>query len=295
MILTISTPIFRLLSDHWKMDLILHIVISAMAPAWVVDLFSWETIHYSKEGEPMAGTGSAKGIDLAFGIHAGCSLLWLVVGYIQIVHVPRTKRMHRLFGYISLLSFIMHTFGSLFSLYMDIVRHQALSRIILLNAAVVSSVNVKKAICLAIYKPKGWLKRHQDLMVMAFMITIQGAGPIRTIAQVQVWTGTGPIACQNMHGGMATDCMWPYVFRMLWISTWTMYTRSLYCRMRKDERLTREYQADALARLMVGLALVAFSRIPDNEKFLSLVLGEARSFRCTATVIASGLLGLFFD
>jgi hypothetical protein len=297
MIFTISTPIFRLLSDHWKMDLIIHIVMSAMAPAWVVDLFSWDTIHYSKEGEePMPGTGPVKGIDLAFGIHAGCSLLWLLVGYIQIVHVPRTKKMHRLFGYISLLSFIMHTFGSLFSLYMDIVRHQALSRIILMDAAVVSSVNVFKAICLAIYKPKGWLKSHQDLMVGAFMISIQGAGPIRMIAQVQVWTGTGPVVCQNAHGGMATDCMWPYVFRMLWTSTLMMYTRSLYCKMRKDEGLTREYQADALVLLVIVVAFVAYSRIPDNEKFLSLVLGEARSFRGTATVIASGILRLdFFD
>jgi hypothetical protein len=46
---------------------------------------------------------------------------------------------------------------------------------------------------------------------------------------------------------MATDCMWPYVLRLVWIGTWTLYTRSLYCKIRKDEWLTREYQADAHA------------------------------------------------
>lgn len=152
--------------------------------------------RYPAESEVLPQIGPVKGIDRAFSLHAGLSLLWLVTSYIQTCHI-RNPKYHKYFGNISALALFAHVFGALNSVYTDVVRHTALPKIFFFNA-VADSLN---ALCIVITvarrKRQGWQQTHTDFMVKCFLSSISGAGPIRTVAQIEEWLECGPIPCQN--------------------------------------------------------------------------------------------------
>jgi len=274
---------------------------SLTMPTWLFEHclkigFIHPGIDYVRDGEePRPGATPVKGIDLAFALHAGFALTWLVCAYIQMVHNRRKWVRHRIFGYVSAFSFCCHVGGSCFNLYTDVVQHKPLPRIMLLMSSMSTVSYMIKAILVAIRKPHGWLNVHKDMMMLCFMVSIQGAGPIRMISQVQTWLGCGPVQCQTENGGVATDCMWPYVFRMFWIMFYTMYTRGIYCKMRGDSELTLGYLCDLRSGCVSAIAMLALSYIPHNEWLLAVVLGRERTVRGSFTVFLFGAVQLGAD
>merc|ERR1719437_386479 len=126
------------------------------------------------------------------------------------------------------------------------------------------------AVVIAIRKPHDWMISHQDMMIRCFLLSIQGAGPIRSIAHIQHWTGGyGPIPCQNRRGGLATNCMWEYVFRLLLINLWTTYTSGMYCKMRGSKQVTQAFLANLRNTFVITLSLLALSHLPHNEWMLA--------------------------
>lgn len=298
-LLTSTTPLFRMFNNNWRGESSLYYLMSLTMPGWLVEHclkigFVHPGIDYAREGEePSTGAAPVGRIDVAFGLHAGFALVWLVCAYIQMVHTRKRWVVHRTFGYISALSFCCHVGASCFNLYMDIVQHKPLPRIMLVISSMNSAVYMINAIRVVIKKPKGWANAHKDLMMLCFMFSIQGAGPIRMIAQVQTWLGCGPVQCQNENGGMATNCMWAYVFRMYWIAFYTMYTRGIYCKMRNDATHTLDFLRDFRSLCLSFIAMLAFSYIPNSEWLLAVVLGRERTLRGSLTVFLFGAFQLY--
>merc|ERR1712050_827233 len=102
----------------------------------------------------------------------------------------------------------------------------------------------------------------------------------------------GPVQCQNENGGMATNCMWAYVFRMYWIALYTMYTRGIYCKMRSDAALTSDFLRDFRSLCLSFIAMLAFSYIPNSEWLLAVVLGRERTVRGSLAVFLFGAFQL---
>lgn len=246
-------------------------------------------LDYPREGQVLP-SGQVHGIDRAFGMHAAASLTWVVLGYISVVHSRRISgRFHKVLGYISLLSFLAHLACSIFNLYTDVVRHTPLPKLMLLYSAISSLGSMSRSIAAAIRRRPGWKLTHQDDMVTCYMDSIQGAGPIRMIAHVQGWMACGAVHCQWQYGGVATHCLWPYVFRLLCIATWTRYTNGLYVKMRGDEQLTRKYMRSCVKLAVLSGLVVAFSFVPHSEWILRVMLGGERSYQGAATVLLGAL------
>lgn len=297
-LLTSTTPLFRILNGHWRGESSLYYAISLTCPTWLVEYFLeigfiHPGIDYARDGEvPIPGGAPVQGIDLGFALHAGAALTWLVCAYIQMVHTPKKWSVHRYFGYVAAFSFCTHVAASCFNLYMDVVQHKPLPRIMLAISSISSLGYLVRAIRVAVQKQPGWRNAHKDLMVLCFMVSTMGAGPIRMISHMQQWLGCGPVHCQNMNGGLATDCMWPYVFRMFWIQFYIMYIRGIYCKMRKDTELTLGFLGDLRFNALCLVAMIALSYIPYNEELLGVVLGSERSTRGTFTVFMFASLQL---
>jgi len=321
-LLTITTPLFRLFNDHWRGEHALYYLVKVLMPRSVVEYcidigFIHAGLDYAREGErPVTNAAPIKGIDLAFGLHAGCALIWIICAYIQIVHtskkhcctlsagsgilarcIARTKRWlsHRVFGYVSLTFFFCHILASNINLFMNVLQHKPLPRIMLIITSMSSVSYMIKAICVAIHKPKDWLNSHKDNMILCFLLSIQGAGTIREIAQVQQWLGCGPVQCQNQNGGLATNCMWPYVFRMFCIQFSTLYSRGAYCILRGDSKLTLDFLWDCLQKFVMLVVMLAFSHMSYNEEILALVLGHEGTVRGSFSVLLCGVLQLYMD
>lgn len=305
-LMTFTTPLFRLFNDHWRGEHILYCVVTALMPRSVVE-FSVRTgfIHagldYAREGErPVAKAAPIQGIDISFGLHAGFALMWLICSYIQMVHADKiagTKRWlsHRVFGYVAFTSFFCHIFASNFNLFMNVLQHKPLPRIMLIITSMSSITYMIKAIRVARHKPEGWLKSHQDNMMLCYLRSIQGAGPIREVAQLQQWLGCGPVLCQNQNGGLATNCMWPYVFRMFVVQFDILWAAAAYCKMRGDSKLLRDFLWDFLQKFVMLVVMLAFSYMPYNEEILAFVLGHEGTLRGSFSVLLCGFLTLYVD
>jgi len=324
-LLTFTTPLFRLFNDHWRGEHALYYLVKVLMPRRVVEYclhtgFIHAGLDYAREGEtPVANAPPIKGIDLAFGLHAGFALVWIICAYIQLVHtdrkrlsqpcplsagsgtlahyIARTKRLlsHRVFGYVALTAFLCHILASNFNLFMNVLQHKPLPRIMLIITSVSSLSYMIKAILIAIHKPNDWLNSHTDNMILCFLLSIQGAGTIREIAQLQQWLGCGPVLCQNQNGGLATNCMWSYVFRMVLIQFDTLYSVGAYCKLRGDSKLTRDFLWDFLQKIVMFVVMFAFSYMPYNEEVLELVLGHEGTVRGSFSVLFCGVLQLYVD
>jgi len=294
MALTFTTPLFRIFNDHWRGESSLYWLLMSIMPTWLFDHclkvgFIHHGIDYAREGEtPAPDAAPVRGIDLAFGLHAGSALSWLVCAYIEIVHRNRTWLSHRKFGYVAAATFILHVFASLFNVYMDIVQHKPLPRIMLVVTSLSSVPYVINAIVIARQKPHDWMNSHKDMMINCFLLSIQGAGPIRLVTHMQLWVGCGPAQCQDRNGGLATHCMWEYVFRMLFVNLVTRYTKGMYCKMRGSKQLTLAFLVELRFFCVMSALLFALSHLHNNEFILAVLLGRERTARGTFTVFALG-------
>lgn len=299
MALTFTTPLFRIFNGRWRGESSLYWLLMGIMPTWLFDHslkigFIHPGIDYAHEGEtPVPGAAPVRGIDLGFALHAGCALSWLVCAYIEIVHRNRTWLNHRKFGYVAAATFSLHVLASLFNVYMDVVQHKPLPRIMLVVTSLGSVPYMINAILIAIRKPHDWVNSHKDMMITCFLLSIQGAGPIRLVTHMQMWIDCGPAECQNRSGGLATNCMWEYVFRMLFVNLLTRYTAGMYCKMRGSKQLTQAFLVELRFFCIMSVLLFALSRHPNNELILAVLLGRERTARGTFTVFALGTLFSF--
>jgi len=110
------------------------------------------------------------------------------------------------------------------------------------------------------------------------------------VTHIQMWVGCGPVQCQNRSGGIATNCMWEYVFRMVFVNLWTKYTQGVYCKMRGSKEHTQAFLVSLRFLCALAVCLFAFSHVPDGEWILAVALGRERTARATLSVFALGAL-----
>jgi len=291
-LLTATTPIFRALGKRWRGELSLYALVSYFAPSWVTESLTdyrviYPGLEYPAEGKVVAGAGPTIGIDRAFALHAGCGLLWLIAAYIQMCHTTKNPKLHKYFGYFSSFAFAGHVCAAVNCVYTDVVRHTAIPKIILLFSIFDIVVYLAIAIGFAKRKTHGWLQQHSDWMVKCFFTSINGAGPIRMIAQAQTWFNCGPMLCQNQYGGMATQCQVQYVNRLMLIGLLTQYFFGMYVMIRKDSKFTRRYVREAARLICLSFLIFAFGYLPHAEWILHRVFGEPRSLQATVALFVA--------
>ena len=75
------------------------------------------------------GESENPGFDLSLGAHAFFGLLWLVLGFLQIVPVRKAGlHLHRKFGYLAIAAFFMHMWASIYHLLFDEAQHIMINR-----------------------------------------------------------------------------------------------------------------------------------------------------------------------
>lgn len=205
------------------------------------------------------------------------------------------KAAHKRFGYVSVAVFALHMCAAINNIVVNPVRHGPLPRIMLLCSLFSSACSLYRSIRHAIAKKHGWQQAHEEEFMSCFLMSIQGAGPIRAISQIQTSLGCGVVFCQVRHGAMATACMWPYVNRMVVIAVWTLYTRGMYVKSANREQLTRSYLREARSSLLTLSAIFALSCVPHSEALVDLVLGSPGSFQAGVSVALVPLLITYMD
>merc|ERR1719245_2186830 len=143
----------------------------------------WLAITMTGPYRAYLGVADEPGKDRAFGLHTLFALLWITMAYIQICWIDHLKRgsMNK-----------MLLFGSMFYTVSTVFR------------AIKEAMN-------------GHYTEHRVLMVRAFLSSLDGAGTIRTVANIQMVLGCGPIYCQSVYGKVGGHCDWTYTWRMTWI------------------------------------------------------------------------------
>merc|ERR1719412_140777 len=256
LVFTATTPISRWFSGRWRGEASLFLLAEKLLPTWMCDHLACNDISldFLKEGEMYNGAPVQK-IDRGFGLHAAFSLLWLVTAYLTIVH-SRSWGKHKQFGRLALVAFTLHVFGAVQNLSANVVRHQPISQLVLLRALMTSIDLMSSSMSHVLKQEKNWLKKHQDDMVLCYLISIQGAGPIRAVSHIQGILGFGSVQCQALHSGMATSCSLEYVMRMLLTYWWTLGTQGLYVRLRNDTELTKEYKNNVRCQFWITVGVV---------------------------------------
>lgn len=194
-----------------------------------------------------------------------------------------------MFGYVAFISHALHICGGLFNVYMDVVRNLPLPKMILIMNVVVSSGCMCRAVVAAIQKEKGWRLTHQDEIIWGYIVSIQGAGPIRMITEIQSFFNCGPLLCQSKYGGLATYCQYPYIGRFLLMGLWATWTHGFYVKMRGDREMIREYMRHCSNIAMVTTTFLIVSNIPGSSHVLNFVLGQARSWHGAVTTLCVGV------
>lgn len=94
-------------------------------------------------------------------------------------------------------------------------------------------------------KLPGWREEHADEMMSCFIWSIQGAGPIRSIMQIQSWLNRGPVFCQLQRHALASKCQPEYINRLFLVALWTSYVHGVYVKKKGPGRAnTALYERD---------------------------------------------------
>ena len=139
------------------------------------------------------------------------------MAYIQICFMDHKKHpsLHKIFGYLTVLALILHSMGALLVLYEDVEEHTLFNKVLLFWSLFSTVSTVFQAIKEAI---NGNQTGHRVLMVKAFIYSLDGAGTIRTVANIQMVLRCGPIFCECDHGKVGGNCDWTYTWRLMWIT-----------------------------------------------------------------------------
>lgn len=183
-LLTITTPLQRILYGRWHAHTLLHTAhMSLTSTTSATTLFAYPTLQQDPA------------IDQTFGSHISIAFLWLICAYLAMVHSHNWgKRAHRNMGYITLLSFTIHILSCFHIVYIDIVKHHALSRTVLLIGVVQSVRFMLAAVDSA---RRGDYPAHRLFVLRAFLYSSEGSGPTRHVEYMQWMFGKGALFCQQ--------------------------------------------------------------------------------------------------
>ena len=223
-LITSTTPLFRyILSNQWY-----AVTVGGLLPA-----YDGVAEHPTK--------------DRAFGWHALFALTWMTMAYIQICFMDHKKRTysHKVFGYMTVLALMLHSMGALLILYEDVEGHTVLNRALLFSSLMATVSTVFQAIREAI---NGNHTKHRVLMVRAFISSLDGAGTIRTVANIQMVLGYGPVLCQCDYGKVGGNCDWTYLWRLMWVTVLRLVQWAVFCQFED-----RKYGSNLMSELWEDL------------------------------------------
>lgn len=263
--MTSSTPLSRLYSKNWH---------GKMIPVTILNFLG---ISQYVLGEPAHDTyleyPESLNIDRAFLPHAVCGLLWILGAYLHVCcsHQLRNVVSKRMLSYFACLAFILHMVCSLRTLILDPMQHHVLPWTILLSNLTVST---------AYFVLGAWaasqhdMSAHKDAMMKCFLYSIEGAGTIRTVGLIMHCIGIGPTMCQQKHKGLATDCVFPYLQRLIGIRSLTTVYLGIYAHIASQDAETRKaYKSLSLKSMATYISIILFFVLLDNpEEWLTVIL-----------------------
>ena len=185
--------------QEWLSWITLHAFLSTVAtPLARVELGKWvgtiSPMYFFNRGAPLFNDTlpsplrgevtvvdmypTTRGMDLFFGCHALFGLLWVAVAYAQMVVLQRSRARHAAFSKVAFGSFACHIAAALAILAFDAPRNSVHNKLKLLEVTVTSSgcffVAVRHAFARRQHEHRRW-------MVACFLLSIEGAGTIRSI------------------------------------------------------------------------------------------------------------------
>ena len=283
-LVTATTPLHRYLTGKWAGIATISWLIQVCAPTWL----SSKVLSYGS-AIPYQATG--KQIDRAFGLHALFSILWLVLAYIQIVHTKKVKNVtiHKYLGYVTTFAFIGHSLCVLHNVYADVVHHTSIVKLMFIATILSHFSQFVRAIAYVVKKShhRDWYSKHQDEMVLLFLGSMVGAGPIRTVSEIQYFMGVGCAICQIQHGGYADNCQLEYMNRLVLVGLWCLYMKGVYVASRNSNKLTLTYiKRDAIPMILIAIGVIGFcTSVPQANDIVMVVMGEPRSLQGTLITI----------
>jgi len=251
-ILTASTPIFRIIEGHWS------------AHYFVNNILSW--IGLTEEPATHAFIyQQTETVDKGFSFHALFGCLWLLVSSIQIFLLKsrKGKQAHKIFGYMIQVSFLAHMTAALSLLFMDTQNHHWTMKLLLLSSALNATFFMVKGI---LDVKKGDIQSHKDNMFKCFVYSIEGAGTIRLAGYLLSTLSLDPTACQAMNDGMTgTECISGYALRLIGTRLLSLYWIGCYMRIKAQplqlKKHSKEVKSSFMAMSLVYIYVTYFVAI----------------------------------
>lgn len=269
---TASTPIMRVVTKKW-----LYVLSAPLVVGMTDDAIS-ETYPPAEE------------VDRAWIPHAIFGLLWLCVGSAQFLITPQMEgKIHKFFGYFTIVVFCGHLSAAYYTLYIDGMKHTIVNKLFLVNDLTEGAIYMTLGMLAVIQRKKGWLQKHKDQMFLAFVTSIEGAGTIRTIGFVHylmgkaglqdtlIWsmTGAGLSECQNKHRMVSSDCEWEYTFRLTTIRFLTNLYVHQYATFTPSCVEIANQRWKSWVTMITILGMAADQDIPPHYAFGAVVLSSA--------------------
>ena len=264
MLLTLTTPLARFVRGRWTSGSLFYWVLPLLeGTGWVDNKGTepyfpfYQFVYKTDETVP--------GIDLAFGLHAFCGLLWILTAWVQVYFLKNSQVWHKMFGKVAILSFILHMMASLNNLYFDYMKHRLLPRLLLLMICMNSMICMVTAIIRVRRKD---ITGHKDAMMRCFIYSIEGAGTIRWIANIQELLGLGPTSCHNLLNGFSTSCTYSYCWRLIFTRYLSMYFLWLYTNHRNSEKFSRSFYLELVWVTVISVVLYDHDRLSNVDMML---------------------------
>jgi len=118
----------------------------------------------------------------------------------------------------------------------------------------------------SVYKAiKGDVTMHRNLMVQAFIKSLDGAGTIRTVGMVQTLLGVGPVFCQCEYLQVGGYCDWTYSWRLLLAYSLQMFQVGLYVKLSKSNQCIHQFIQDLYQYAMFCSVVIVSFLVGSNQ------------------------------
>ena len=271
MVMTCTTPLSRAFQKSWDGKLVHVTIMNYLGISQTILGRPAEDAYLKYPPSPKTNS--------AFLPHAICGLLWILAAYLHICHSRRLSKVvsKRKLASFASLAFLLHMACSVRALILDPMHHHALPWTMLLSNLTVSTAYFVLGIW-AVTKRE--MSAHKDAMMKCFLYSIEGAGTIRTVGAILHLLEMGPTMCQQAHGGLASDCVFPYVQRLIGIRMLTLFYLGVYAKIPNFAETTfqaaeawKAYKLQAAWNFVLNICIVSFFSVLNNpEALLTLVL-----------------------
>merc|ERR1719228_976215 len=173
------------------------------------------------------------------------------------------------------------------------MKHTLLPRLLFLMTLMDSIISMIMAIIRARNKD---IQGHTDAMIRCFLYSIEGAGTIRTMATFQAFFSFGPTDCQIDNDGLATKCMYSYVWRLIFTRYLSLAYLGLYNIQRNNKNHKRGFVTELTWFSVIAVCLVKSTRMTSINLMFQLYPYLALPFFLIGVSIARiGILNMGFD